>query len=343
MKSEFGVYIGRFQPFTLAHKAMVEISLEEAEKVIIIIGSDKASTSLRNPFTTEERISMIYSAFADKRDRIVVLPMQDSAYNFTAWVAEVQRKINSIVPAEASVKLIGHFKDDTSYYLKHFPQWELKSVPSLEGGLSATEIRDVMFDENLSHTLAWKNQVPTETDSFLCNWMTQESYRYVNLKAEFKYLQSYKAQWANAPFTPIFVTTDAVVFSHSHILLIKRGRNPGKGQWALPGGFLEPDQTLIGNCIKELKEETKISVARPILQNSIKDKHEFDNPWRDPRGRTVTHAFKIELCLKDLPAVKAGDDASHAEWIPVGRLSEMEGMFFNDHLQIIKYFLGRAM
>lgn len=338
MKADYSVYIGRFQPFTLAHKSMVERAFKEAEKVIIIVGSDKASPSLRNPFTTDERIRMIYSVFQDKKDRIICIPMQDSAYNFTAWIVEVQRKINAIIPAGAFVKLIGHFKDDTSYYLKHFPQWELVSVKSLEGGLSATEIRKLLFSK--WKVVKWKTMVPNEVDTFISNWIIEEKHRYENLVSEAEYITKYKNQWKDAPYAPTFVTTDAVVFSHSHILLIKRGRNPGKGQYALPGGFLDQHETIEQGCIRELKEETKIDVAIPILKNSIKKVKVFDQPWRDPRGRTITHAHKIELNLKNIPEVKAADDAAEVKWVPVGQIADMEGMFFNDHLQIIKYFLG---
>ncbi len=341
MKADFCVYIGRFQPFTIAHKEMVDRALEEAEKLIIIVGSDKASQSIRNPFTTAERIDMIFSVYPNDRDRILILPIQDSAYNFTAWIAEVQRKINTFVRKEDNVKLIGHFKDDTSYYLKHFPQWKLISMHSLCGGLSATEIRDELF--TTSHRASWKSDVPPAVDAFISNWITEQNYRFENLKSEYAFLQNYKDRWKDSPFPPTFVTTDAIVFSHSHILLIKRGRNPGKGQFALPGGFLDQQETIEQGCIRELKEETKIDVAIPILKNSIKDVHVFDSPWRDPRGRTITHAHLIDLNLKDLPKVKAADDAAEVMWVPVGELSNMEGMFFNDHLQIIKYFLGRSM
>lgn len=343
MKADFSAYIGRFQPFTNAHKAMVERGLKEAKNLIILLGSDKASLSLRNPWTTEERTQMIYSVFNKMRDRIVVLPIQDSAYNFTAWIAEVQRKINAIVPEGSSVKLIGHFKDDTSYYLKHFPQWGLVSVPSLENGLSATEIRDVLFSTWGKQKPGWKVSVPKEVDVFICNWLTEEKYRYDILQDEYLYIKNYKEQWKAAPYAPTFVTTDAIVFSHGHILLIKRGRNPGKGQYALPGGFLDQKETIENGCIRELKEETKIDVAVPILKSSIKRVHVFDQPWRDPRGRTITHAHMIELTLKELPRIKAADDAAEVMWVPIANLDKMEGMFFNDHLQIIKFFLGRAM
>jgi len=341
MKADYCVYIGRFQPFTNAHKVMVERALEEAENVIILLGSDKASLSLRNPFTTQERISTVYSVFSEKRNNIVVLPIQDSAYNFTAWIAEVQRKIGAIIHEGASVKLIGHFKDDTSYYLKHFPQWELVTENSKCDGLSATEIRDELFSgKKVGY---WKKYVPAEVDAFICNWMTQDTYRFDNLVAEYKYIASYKEQWKSAPYAPTFVTTDAVVFCLGHILLIERGRNPGKGQFALPGGFLDQHETIEQGCIRELKEETKIDVALPILKSSIKQTHVFDQPWRDPRGRTITHAHLLQLTTKELPTITADDDAAKVMWIPLAELDKMEGMFFNDHLQIIKFFLGRSM
>lgn len=341
MKTDYCVFVGRFQPFTNAHKAMVDRALEEAENVIIVVGSDNASISLRNPFTTKERIWMMSIVYQNQSHRITYLPIPDSAYNFTAWIAEVQRRIGEIIPENATVKLIGHFKDGSSYYLKYFPQWELVSEPSHENGLSATKIRDQLF--NHFQPSGWQSWVPSEVIEFIEGWKKKNSDQLKNLIEEQKFIKEYKEKWEAAPFPPTFVTTDAVVFSHGHILLIKRGRNPGKGKYALPGGFLDQEETIEQGCIRELREETKIDVAAPILKSSIKQVHVFDAPWRDPRGRTITHAHHIELTLKDVPKVKAADDAAQVEWVPVGKLEDMEGMFFNDHLQIIKFFLGRSM
>lgn len=341
MRADYCVYVGRFQPFTNAHKAMVDRALEEAENVIIVLGSDNASLSLRNPFTTKERIWMMSLVYQEQTHRITYLPIPDSAYNFTAWIAEIQKRIGEIIPEDATVKLIGHFKDGSSHYLKYFPQWELVSEPAYENGLSATKIRDQLFSN--WKPVGWHNWVPEEVSEFIESWKEVNQARFENLCEEYVFIQNYKKKWESAPFPPTFVTTDAVVFSHGHILLIKRGRNPGKGQYALPGGFLDQEETIEQGCIRELKEETKIDVAVPILKASIKQVHVFDAPWRDPRGRTITHAHHVELTLKDLPRVKAADDAAQVKWVPIGNLEKMEGMFFNDHLQIIKFFLGRSM
>lgn len=343
-KFDYVVYIGRFQPPTLAHQAMFKKALDQGKKLIIVIGSDKASPSLRNPFTTEERRKMILWSIEDlgyDDNRVVCIPMQDSAYNFTAWVSELQRKVHAIIPEGSSVALLGHYKDNTSYYLKHFPEWNSITSSSLHDGLSATEVRVSLFSGNGLHSL--KGKVPESVFDFLTDYTIHHPYRFDNLKSEYKFIEKYKDDWKDAPYAPTFVTTDAVVFCNGHILLIKRGRNPGKGQYALPGGFLDQKEVVEEGCIRELIEETKINTPIPILKSSIKEVKYIDNPWRDPRGRTITFAHLIELGLKELPKVKAADDAAEVEWLPIGSLSNLEGQFFNDHLQIIKYFLGRSM
>lgn len=90
--------------------------------------------------------------------------------------------------------------------------------------------------------------------------------------------------------------------------------------------------------LRELKEETGIKVPVPVLKGSIESKEVFDAIDRSARGRTITHAFKIVLNEKSLPKVKGSDDAEKASWIPI---NELKGsMCFEDHIQIIKHFLG---
>ncbi len=339
MKADYCVYVGRFQPLTVAHEFMIRRAFEEAENVIIILGSDKSSPSLKNPFTTEERKKMILSAFPDRN--IVILPVKDSAYNFNAWIAEVHKKVKAIVKPNSTIKMIGHFKDDSSYYLKYFPQWEFINEKAVYN-LSATDVRNELFNGNDLST-KWTTFVSVPVMNFINKWMENEKTKFENFVAEFDFLKKYHKSWESAPYPPTFVTTDAVVFSHGHILLIKRGRNPGKGLYALPGGFLDQTETIEQGCIRELKEETKIDIATPILKNSITQTHVFDHPYRDPRGRTITHAHLFELSLKEMPNVKAADDASEVAWIPIGELDNIEDQFFGDHIQIIKFFLGRSM
>ena len=115
------------------------------------------------------------------------------------------------------------------------------------------------------------------------------------------------------------VTVDTAVFSTAgpklKVLLIKRGREPNKGLWAFPGGFLEIDEELIDGAARELREETGLT------RIELKQMHTFGNIGRDPRGRliTVVHTGVI----KQPKEVSAGDDAEEAKWFDIDELPEM--------------------
>jgi bifunctional NMN adenylyltransferase/nudix hydrolase len=89
----------------------------------------------------------------------------------------------------------------------------------------------------------------------------------------------------------------------------------------------------------ELREETRLKVPAPVLRGSIRERRVFDAPHRSERGRTITHAYLIELApAPELPKVKGGDDARHAFWLPLAQL-EPERLF-EDHYFIIQAMLG---
>ena len=114
------------------------------------------------------------------------------------------------------------------------------------------------------------------------------------------------------------------------IALIRRKNSPFKGKWALPGGFINMDETLEDACKRELAEETGIKIEEPVMFGV------YDSIDRDPRGRTISAVF-----YKLLPStlrLNACDDAELADWFPVDNLPELAF----DHLKIIRDFLIRA-
>ncbi|MDD1607646.1 MAG: NUDIX domain-containing protein, partial [Methylococcaceae bacterium] len=114
---------------------------------------------------------------------------------------------------------------------------------------------------------------------------------------------------------------------------------PGKGLAALPGGFISQYERLQDGCIRELREETKLKIPDPVLRGCIKRQHTFDDPHRSARGRTITHAFLIELpAAEDLPKVKGADDAEKAFWLPLADMKPEK--MFEDHYFIIRHLLG---
>ena len=345
-KYDYGIVIGRFQPFHLAHQSLIQHSLSLAERVIVILGSARSAPDVKNPFTPQMREEIIRACFPKDADRLIFRVVRDYPYNDHVWTAEIQNIVGEIVEEDktehAKISVVGFFKDKSSYYLNLFPQWSFEEFYSADKKLlssNATIIRERYFigDE------AWRELVPETVARYLEIFKTTEFFP--RLQSEYAYIQKYKqdTRFVGVPFAPVFVTTDAVVVQSGHVLVIRRGFQPGKGLLALPGGFLAPDQALEDSMIRELKEETQIKVPAQVLRGSIKATHAFDYPERSQRGRTVTFAYFIELepSLKDgLPRVKGGDDAAKAFWLPLSALGEKEDEFFEDHLSIIRYFLG---
>ncbi len=329
------VFIGRFQPFHSGHKAVIDEALKRSDEVIILIGSANLPRSLRNPFTVAERTAMIKGAYsADQAARIHCVALDDALYNDTRWLQYVQAGVRSVTnDLHADIGLIGHSKDSSSYYLSLFPNWASVSVPNYHN-LSATPIRD----SYLMGAMPTPERTPESTHNVLNAFKTTDDYKQLHEEAGF--IDKYKKQWEAAPYPPTFMTADALVVQSGHILLVERRSMPGRGLWALPGGFLNPKESLFDACIRELREETRLKVPEPVLRGSLHSQHTFDDPYRSARGRTITQAFYIQLKndAKGLPKVKGGDDAAEAFWLPLAELNAK--MMFEDHYAIITKMVG---
>lgn len=111
------------------------------------------------------------------------------------------------------------------------------------------------------------------------------------------------------------LTADSVVVRHrAEVLLVRRGNEPYKGCWALPGGFMEMDETIEHCAVRELQEETGLTVD----EGQLRLIGIYSAPGRDPRGRTVTAAYRIDVA-DDARAI-AGDDAAEVRWWPTDAL-----------------------
>jgi len=336
-KHTFGVYIGRFQPPHSAHLAVMLESLSRVDKLIIVLGSARSARSVKNPFAAEERQELIFEMLLEagaNRVKILFGTVRDYFYNENLWLAEVQSAVSALTRGNDDIALIGHLKDDSSYYLRSFPDWEYLPT-NVVSPLNATEIRTLYFAEQ-SIPLEF---VPPAVHHFLEKFRSSTFYK--DLKEEFDYLLEYKKQWAGAPYPPVFVTVDAVVVRSGYVLLIKRGGNPGRGKLAMPGGFLNQNETLLEGCLRELREETSLGLSVNLLEDAMKASHVFDYPGRSQRGRTITHAFYFDLGLGQLPRVQADDDAAEALWMPLSDVLAHPEWFFEDHYSIVEHFLLR--
>ncbi|MCI0380041.1 MAG: NUDIX hydrolase [Gemmataceae bacterium] len=125
------------------------------------------------------------------------------------------------------------------------------------------------------------------------------------------------------------VTVDIILVTREikpRILLIQRKKDPFAGRWALPGGFVEMNETLEESARRELREETGLSVG---LMEQL---YTYGDPERDPRGRVISVAFLARISAAKVQ-LKAADDAAHADWFPLQRPPELAF----DHAKIIAF------
>lgn len=340
---DVAIVFGRFQPLHNQHIELFKQAMTVANHVIIMVGSADRPRTPKNPMTFNERRSVIATWLSENvlidrnAPEISIAPVRDYIYSNQTWAEEVQRTISELTGNKSDLKIavVGCLKDESSFYLKMFPQWELVEMP-YEEKVDATQIRDIMFG---GKSLTFLDGVLPRVSSDFVKGFVHSSY-FVQLSEERDMIAKYKKAWAAAPYAPTFVTADAVVIQSGHILLVRRKAAPGKGLLALPGGFLDQSETIEQAVIRELREETKIKVPAPVLQGSIREMKVFDAPGRSSRGRTITHAGLIVLEGDKLPKVKGSDDAEHAGWYALGSLKSED--FFEDHYDIIQYFKGRV-
>jgi 8-oxo-dGTP diphosphatase len=125
------------------------------------------------------------------------------------------------------------------------------------------------------------------------------------------------------------VTVDLAVFTLDgdkiRVLMVRRGKEPFAGRWALPGGFINIDEPFDVAARRELKEETGLEATGPVEFIGV-----FGKPGRDPRGRTISIAHATVM-RGPLPRVAGGDDAADALW---RNLDEAVDLAF-DHDEIL--------
>lgn len=364
MKKDFDllIYIGRMQPVHRGHQHIIDQAVLRSHNVLVLLGSMDSARNLRNPFTYDERRDMLNAIYPES---IIVRGLVDYPYNDDAWIAQVQLAVEQTIHGlpEGVVKrigLIGYGKDASSYYLNMFPQWTcIAAEPISYKGetISSTAIRNILFDPVGLHGT---RDVEHLCGSVVTDWLTtylphllcsvRDKLVWELMRGEMRYVQQYLASWATAPYKPTFVCVDAVVIQSGHVLLVRRGHEPGRGLLALPGGFVDQNEKLLDAALRELREETRLRIPTPVLRGSLGDRAKpqlathriFDDPHRSLRGRTITTAFLFRLEDRaELPMVKGGDDAAHAAWYPLNEVKPYN--MYEDHYHIIQTMTGGTL
>ena len=141
-------------------------------------------------------------------------------------------------------------------------------------------------------------------------------------------------------YPPVAVTVDVALFAiqrdRLHVLLIKRGVEPFAGAWALPGGFVQPDEGLEAAASRELAEETGVTDDSIYLEQL----RSYGSPGRDPRMRVVTVAYWAACA--ELPSPMGGSDAAQAELVPWAEIEDGDIELAFDHEAIVLDALERV-
>ena len=346
---DYIVYIGRFQPPHVGHLETFTQAFWYTKNVIVVVGSANAARTPKNPFTASERIGMIDSLTSiihpDVDSRFHFITAEDRLYNDDKWLAYVQHAVKKIVK-NGSLALIGHDKGDSAYLKSAFPGVDfIDTGPySKETVIHSSTIREMMFAGNVSYT---ESNLPRNVYRRVLEFTKTEEFDL--LKGEYEHIIKEEGLVNNLPFGMTFHTADSVVIQSGHILLVQRGEYPGKGLWALPGVHVGHNETVLEAALRALTVETHLKVPDKVLKGSLRGEKRFDHPERSLRARltaknarTITDAFFFKLdSSAPLPKnVKAGEGIEKAWWFPLGDVREMRSQLFEDHADIIDFFIG---
>lgn len=335
---DYLVFAGRFSPFTLAHKHVVEEAALRARKIVMLVGSCFQASTPRTPWNFEERALMIRLGLPEEIvRRLEILPLMDYD-NDEEWVTRVRELVGVFAQPHDKIGLIGHAKDHTSFYLKLFPEWGSVDVQNFED-IDATQVRQAFF-------LDRKVDIPfvdPMVAKYLESW--ELSRHYLEARADAVATDDYRRRYGEGPF----LTVDALCKHRGRILMIQRSRRPGLGLWALPGGFLNPRERMLDAAIRELHEETNLPVSVEDLKKTFHSSCVIDDPGRDPRAHIVTkvHVFELDdLVIRNAHlvtnidtgeqeiSVKAADDAAAVRWFKPCEITRLNT--FAGHYHMIK-------
>lgn len=325
---EYAYVIGRFQGAHNSHFKLFREALTLAKNLVILIGdTGTGGRTQKNPFTYEERVSMLRSGFMpDEFPRISFEKLTDKPTD-AEWVSEVLSHTTANLKGYSSV-IVGHKKDDSSYYLDLFEMTPYHEYES-DNSLSATDIRNDWYKGKDMKEVP----VPFGVGILLNSFKSTEWYYILKEKYKFRYHPYKETVQSN--------TADAVVVDMTKIphryLLIERGGFPYKGKLALAGGHKNNNETFLQCAMRELKEETSIDIESLWLVNRVIHKTLAlrDLPNRDPVMCKVSqpHLFLVRSEM----TVVCKDDAVFGgqEWLTYDEIKENKDLVAFDHFGMI--------
>lgn len=339
-----GIVIGRFSYDHIAHQWLRQTAAEGADKVIVLIGSADARRSMKNPFTFDERYMFIRENIINNEfyahKNFVIEGIKDFPYDDNEWKQGVLEAVNKHTEEGDEIILFGHNKDSSTYYLNMFPEWKFQETGA-KYDIDATRMRQSWFSGGQVVMSRMPKDSTIEMINFLDRWKFNES-----LHQEWEYYTVREPNtYKNYPYKDSlqFNCADFVLRIGDYVLFIIRGRAPGMGCPALPGGFKNNNETFLIAAIRELFEETGIEIDIEFLKKHIKFTQLFDDPKRSLGIPRVTVAVYCHIPMEEdgFPSVNPADDAADYRWIHINNLSKEIGIY-DDHKHIVAEVIKTA-
>ncbi|MDV6330869.1 NUDIX domain-containing protein [Asticcacaulis sp. 201] len=316
---DFAVIASPFAPVTPGELALIETVGMRAGAIILVIEGADIAPSVQMPWTAEERESLLRAGLGEESQGVLITSVRDHRYRPDLAAAALRSAVEAIAGPQSRILKVGGIDVE---------EWDYSEAPDFSA--DAEDMRGAFFNEGPE---AFESEVPDAMADILMSFDGTPGY--LALYEEQVYVEAYRDSWEAAPYPATLVTVDVIIIASDRILLVKRGAMPGRGQWALPGGFIDVDETLVESALRELQEETGLDLTEVAFE--LVAREVFDDPKRSSRGRVITHAFVFRLD-GELPDVAGADDAETATWLPLVELPALRGHFFEDHGAILDHF-----
>ena len=328
------IYIGRFQPIHNGHMAIVEKTIKmmkENDSFTIIIGSADQERTIRNPLTVEERRKTL--EIATEGMPVKIDTINDSPYDYDEWIRQLAAKLFKDYSAFGNTTIVG--MEGVEEYVKR-----------LNDIVGKDACKSIVFTEQDTNTNIHSTKIRENTDIWfndlfmpikVVDYLKSITPDFVDIIKNINKVADDYAKSCNVKYNTCFMTVDNVVYTADKILLIRRKDN---GKYAIPGGFAEPCQAMKQNALRELEEETSLTINDVILE---KEPILIDAPFRDPRSSKKVNLISMVYSwnCKNPDNVKAADDAADAMWVDFKEIKNMKASEFHaDHKKIICKVLG---
>jgi bifunctional NMN adenylyltransferase/nudix hydrolase len=330
------VCAGRFLLPSDGHLALVRDALALAPRCTVAVLRAFLAPSPANPFPWQQRVQWLRDALTpDERARVGIVPLREH------WDEErLVRQVRAAAGTKAGDEVAWVTGSPPVDALDLPPGWSFvaPSGPDPDAVL-VPWLHSLYAADDPAPVLAKPSAVlPARVAADLAAWTREPAF--ATIRDDWRQIAHERRQWSVAPYPVVLATVDAVVQAGGHVLLIRRGRSPGKGLWALPGGFLEPAEAMLHATLRELMEETGLPVSMRDMRQALRGQQVFTHPERSQRGRILTHTFHFDLGPIAPPPVQGADDAASAQWMPIEQLVSIETQLHDDHFHMLDVFLG---